>query len=325
MKVILGTPVCAVPRPWHHYNVDGIMLNAFEILSKKIHAKFENAHEIVQADVRYDVWLDSGGYQFLRHGMIPDVDKICKVYSKFEDATYLLSLDLPPSPTDSYDEARRKIMKSFENYVKLRSIFRDRVIPVLHYYHREDLVVQFLYKYMEYSCNLIAIGALVPYVLILRGVRGDSRLRAMRFLAKIKNVVRDYQCGVHVLGLGSPVVTPILDAIGIDSTDSATWRVKAAYGKVVLPGGGEVHVTSRHINFGKRKATERDLEYLRQFLQNTGFPLIHRFQSIHDSFEYRALVNAYVIIHSREKPKAKMFERIYNMIVKEIETHINHE
>ncbi len=322
MKIILGTPINGIPKPWHHYTIDGIMINAFEILSKNYHRRFENAHEIVSADISYSIWIDSGGYQFLRHGMVPNVDKICEIYTKFEDAQYCLNLDLPPSPTDSVDLARKKMYLSFENFQKLRSRLKDRVIPVLHYYHREDLCFEFLKKYLDYSCEVIAIGALVPYVLILKGVKGSSRLDAMQFLMKVKDILRDYKCKIHVLGLGSPVVTPILEIIGIDSTDSSTWRVKAAYGKVVLPGGGEVHVTSRTVNFGKRKATEKDLEYLKNFLIRTNFPLIHRFESIHTSFEYRALVNAYVISRSREKPRSQVFRKIYDIISRKIETDI---
>lgn len=114
---------------------------------------------------------------------------------------------------------------------------------------------------------------------------------------------RVYRGRLHVLGLGSPSVTPILAKIGVDSTDSATWRLKAAYGKVVLPGGGERHVTNRVVNFGRAKATLEDLHTLYTFLKNTGFPALDDFyQRLSTSFEYRALVNAWVVLHSREPP-----------------------
>ncbi|NPB01250.1 MAG: hypothetical protein GXO10_07735 [Crenarchaeota archaeon] len=316
MNVLLGSPANGVPRPWHHYEVDGIMINAFELYTKNLHRKYLTAHEIVQADVSFRIWIDSGGYQFLRHNMTPSIEKICQVYSTFEDAEFYLNLDYPPSPTDSEHEAEKKMALSLRNFIYLRSKLGDRVIPVLHYYHKEELVMNFLKKYVDYSCNIIAVGALVPYVLIVRGAKGNTREKAMMFLLKLKDIARDHGFRIHVLGLGSPVVIPILELVGVDSTDSSTWRVKAAYGKVVLPGGGEVHVTNRKINFGKRKATEKDIEELKKFLTCTGFPLLHRFESIYTSFEYRALVNAYVIMKSRIRPRSKIFDKIYNMLTK---------
>ncbi len=322
MKVILGSPANGVPRPWHHYDVDGIMINAYELYMKNLHRKYSTAHEIVQADASFNIWIDSGGYQFLRHNMTPNIDKICQVYSTFEDAEHCLNLDYPPSPTDTDREAEKKMLMSFRNFIYLRSKLGDRVIPVLHYHHNEELVFKFLKTYVDYSCSIIAVGALVPYVLIVRGAKGNTREKAMRFLLKLREFSRDYKFKIHVLGLGSPVVVPILELVGVHSTDSSTWRVKAAYGKVVLPGGGEVHVTQRKINFGKRKATERDIEELKRFLSSTGFPLIHRFESIYTSFEYRALVNAYVIMRSREKPRSRTFERIYNNLIRIIKENI---
>ncbi|NPA23189.1 MAG: hypothetical protein GXO23_02705 [Crenarchaeota archaeon] len=316
MRVILGSPANGTPKPWHHYHVDGIMINAFELYTRNLHRKYSTAHEIVQADATYEIWIDSGGYQFLRRGMTPKIDMIAQVYREMEDATYFLNLDYPPSPTDTREEALRKMEISFRNFQYLREKVGDNVVPVLHYYHDEELVLNFLKRYIDYSCGIVAIGALVPYVLIVRGARGNTREKAMRFLLKLREIARDHKFRIHVLGLGSPVVIPILDLVGADSTDSSTWRVKAAYGKVVLPGGGEVHVTDRRINFGKRKATQRDLEYLKRFLEKTGFPLVHRFESIHTSFEYRALVNAYVIMRSREPPKSRTFEKIYNTLIK---------
>ncbi len=315
MRVLLGSPANGVPRPWHHYDVDGIMINAFELYMRNLHRKYGTAHEIVQADVTNRIWIDSGGYQFLRKGITPKIEMIAQVYSAFEDAEYYLNLDFPPSPSDPKEEAERKMEISLRNFKHLRKVLGDRVIPVLHYYHDENLVFKYLKTYIDYSCNIIAVGALVPYVLIVRGARGKTREKAMRFLLKLKELSRDYKFNIHVLGLGSPVIVPILELIGIYSTDSSTWRVKAAYGKVVLPGGGEIHVTGRKINFGKRKATKEDLENLKTFLVRTRFPLTHRFDSIYTSFEYRALVNAYVIMKSREKPRSRTFEKIYNILI----------
>ncbi len=320
MKIIIGTPIFAIPKPWLYFQVSSVMVNAYDILTKNIHVRHRDRtlHEIIQCDINVELWIDSGGYQFLRHGIKPSLEKIAEVYNNFQDASFYLTLDYPPSPTDDYDTTRKKLEHSYENFVKLRKLLdsevSERLIPVLHYCRYRDLLTYFLKKYLDYNVPVLAVGALVPYVLILRGVRGNSRREALLFLAQLREELRDRKVKLHVLGLGSPVIVPTLEVIGVDSTDSSTWRVKAAYGKVVLPGGGEVHVTSRVVNFGKRKATQSDLELLYNFLRSRGFPLIDRFECIFTSFEYRALVNCFVILHSREPPRSRVFSKLFNEI-----------
>jgi len=111
-------------------------------------------------------------------------------------------------------------------------------------------------------------------------------------------------------------VTPILAAVGVDSTDSATWRLKAAYGKVLLPGEGERHVTDRRVNFGKAKPKDGELEELHNLLNARGFPLLEDFfERIRTSFEYRALVNAFVVIHSTQHaPRPPTFRKLHALV-----------
>lgn len=322
MKIVIGTPIFAVPKPWLYFQVDGVMVNAYDVLTKNVHVRYRGRtlHEVIQCDISIELWVDSGGYQFLRHGVNPNLEKIAEIYNTFQDAHYYLTLDYPPSPTDDYNTTKRKLEQSYENFVKLSKLLepdvRERLIPVLHYCRYRDLLQSFLKRYIDHGVPVLAVGALVPYILILRGVKGNSRREALLFLAELREELSDRKIRLHVLGLGSPVITPVLELIGVDSTDSSTWRVKAAYGKVVLPGGGEVHVTSRVVNFGKRKATQEDLQLLYKFLVERGFPLADRFSSIFSSFEYRALVNCFVILRSRERPRSRVFSKLFDEIAK---------
>ena len=113
-------------------------------------------------------------------------------------------------------------------------------------------------------------------------------------------------------------MTPILAAVGVDSTDSATRRLNAAYGKVLLPGGGERHVTDRRVNFGKAKPKDGELEELYNFLKARGFShLKDFFERIRTSFEYRALVNAFIVIHSAQHaPRPPAFRRLYALVAR---------
>ncbi|GGI68626.1 tRNA-ribosyltransferase [Vulcanisaeta souniana JCM 11219] len=288
------------------------MVNAFDILRSGI---YEEDHSIKNS-LQYDgeVWMDSGGFQFLRYGKIPDIEELARIYDQVWDARYFLNLDYPPSPTDSEHDLETKLRRSLDNYEHLIKKF-DNVLPVLHYHWKTDIIMRYLLKYLNFNPKCIAIGGLVPYVLISRGAPKNSRRTALGFLLKIK---RETDLCIHVLGLGSPVINPILSMINIDSTDTSTWRVKAAYGKVVMPGGGERHVSGRAINFGGKKATSDDLARLYEFLRSTGFPVLDRFDDIKLSFEYRALVNAWVVLNSFEKPGSGVFRNIYDEVTNEL-------
>ncbi|MFB6470382.1 MAG: hypothetical protein TU36_004000 [Vulcanisaeta sp. AZ3] len=308
MRIILGTPVNSRPKPWLYIHVPALMINAFDIMKTGVNSKEHVVKNILQYDG--EVWMDSGGYQFLRHGKVPDIEDLARIYDKYWDIRYYLNLDYPPTPNDSEHEIEDKLESSLKNYDYLVRRF-DNILPVIHYHWKTEIIMKYLLKYLDYNPQCIAIGGLVPYVLITRGVPRNSRKLALNFLMRIK---QETDICVHVLGLGSPIINPILKAIGIDSTDTSTWRVKAAYGKVIMPGGGERHVSGRSISFGGKKATDDDLGRLYDFLGKTGFPLIDRFDDVRTSFEYRALVNAWVVLNSSEAPSSGVFKKMYDEI-----------
>ncbi|ABL89150.1 conserved hypothetical protein [Pyrobaculum islandicum DSM 4184] len=304
MRVVLGSPLSAVPKPWLYFDVPGVMINAIEIK--------RDPRRVLGYEG--ELWVDSGGYQILKRGLLLDVDKIAEIYRRV-DAQLYLSLDIPPSPEDPPDLAEKKMRKSYQNWLKLRKSVGDAVVPVLHVYRDPALFEKYLSLYRD--APALAIGAAVPYVLITRGVPRGSREYALRL---IKRAREEYRGPLHVLGMGSPSVTPILALLGVDSTDSATWRLKAAYGKVLLPGGGERHVTDRVVNFGRAKPKDGELEELRRFLAENGFPALDGFyERIKTSFEYRALVNAFVVIKSTSHPpRSTAFRKLYVKIAEEV-------
>ncbi|MEM4652313.1 MAG: tRNA-ribosyltransferase [Pyrobaculum sp.] len=300
MRVVLGSPVNAVPKPWLYFDVPAVMINALDVKKDP------------RAALGYEgeLWVDSGGYQILKRGLSVDVDKIAEVFKRV-DAQLYFSLDVPPSPGDPPEEAEKKFRKSYQNWLRLRRAVGDAVMPVLHVYRDPALFERYLALYRD--APALAIGAAVPYVLITRGVPRGSRELALRLIQRARE---EFRGPIHVMGMGSPAVTPILAAVGVDSTDSATWRLKAAYGKVLLPGGGERHVTDRRVNFGKAKPKDGELEELYNFLNARGFPHLEDFfERIRTSFEYRALVNAFVVIHSAQHaPRPPTFRKLHALV-----------
>ncbi|MFN3804949.1 MAG: tRNA-ribosyltransferase [Pyrobaculum sp.] len=292
MKIALGTPIKASPKPWLYFRVPALLINALEVRG--------DPRSMLQYDG--ELWLDSGGYQVMRRGIPVDVQYIVRIYQSV-DADLYFSLDVPPTPQDPPELARKKLERSYENWLKLSKTME--VVPVLHVYKDRKLSLEYLERYE--NAPALAIGGAVPYVLT---TRGTSRRHALTIIEAAR---RRFKGRLHVFGLGSPAVTPILRALGVDTTDAATWRLKAAYGKVILPGGGERHVTNREVRFGKAKPKDGELEELYRFLRETGFPLVDNFFGGLDKFEYRALVNAWVTLRSEMSPRPAAFRRLYEI------------
>ena len=296
--ILLGTPTTSPPHPWTEFQVDGLMVNALQFQRCRLQPR-----EALSFEGRY-LFMDSGGFQILRKRLPVSVDSIARVYTLCAADAYL-SLDYPPSPLDEPGEAEKKYEASFRNWLMLRRLVGDHVIPVLHVYRDEKLFIKYLDKYLDYNPPMLAIGGAVPYVLVTRGVPKGSRLLAMKLIALAR---AEFGGWLHVLGLGSPSVTPILAILGVDSTDTSTWRVKAAYGKVILPGGGERHVTGRSVRFGRRRIEQHELAELDEFLRATGFRW-NLYTLLH-SFEGRALINAWVVTRSRAMPRSPIFRKM---------------
>ena len=298
--MILGTPVRTEPRPWLYFPVEAVMVNALDADGR--------ARELLGFEG--ELWVDSGGYQILKRGISISLDALAKRYREI-GCDVCLSLDVPPNPSDPPDVADKKAEATYRNWLRLRSELRGlRVVPVVHVYPDEELFLKWLRRYD--GAEELAIGGAVPYILITRGVPRGSRLIALRLIALAR---REFNGRLHALGLGSPSVSATLEILGVDSTDSATWRLKAAYGKVLLPGGGERHVTDREVAFGRRKAKEEELAELYEFLRSTDFPPLDGFLDflgrLKASFEYRALVNAWVVAKSRTPPRSQAFRKLY--------------
>jgi tRNA-guanine family transglycosylase len=58
---------------------------------------------------------------------------------------------------------------------------------------------------------------------------------------------------LHVFGVGGTTSILPLYALGVDSVDSVAWRIKAAYGAVLLPGKSNRNITEKPYSKRRRK------------------------------------------------------------------------
>ncbi len=329
-KLVLGT-IFGRPYPWvYGVRVKAVMVNAYEIVQRGIIDKIKESglRELLNIDENVELWIDSGGYQFLKRKINFDVERLAKIYNSI-DADYYVSLDYPPLPTDNNETRLNKIRKTIVNYHKLYRLLsndkRHRLLPVYHVSSSVLLDKQ----YNEYSnADYAAVGGLIPYIMQLAG--RNSRLKAITFLSLVKKYTGQQ---IHALGIASPAMIPILRSARIDSADTMTWRHKAAYGKIIIPGMGERHVTGRRISFGPRYITSRDWDMLARYLEEFNETVLRTYGysiSIHDikeSFESRALFNAWSILYISSKNYdgelivSSSFKKLYNIVKEYVEIH----
>jgi len=316
-KLILGTPLNAVPKPWVKLPVPGVMVNAYELLRRGRYHELRGRRlrKYLGLSDSQELWIDSGGYQFLKRGIDPGVEKIAKIYREV-DADYYISLDYPPSPRDPEHIWRVKLAKTIETFTRLRSLLRDlagegKLVPVFHMATNSSLRLQ-LNIYSSFA-SMAAVGGLVPYFMQLAGK--GSRAKAVLFLALLRKL---WKGRLHALGLASTSIIPLLKALGIDSGDTQTWRHKAAYGKIVVPGLGERHVSNRRVRFGPAKLRREEESIYTGFVEAAGRTLGITPSALTSDFKARALFNAWILLtvacngHTYRGP-SRAFARLHEL------------
>jgi len=282
--LVYGHPATQLLRLWEKFDVKAIMLNAFQLSkSKKLMNMLESGktlREVMGIPDEVEIWLDSGGYQALRRGIVLDPDNVVKWYNTIKP-DYCVALDSPVAPNDK--NARKKV----ERNVSVAKYMAERVecslLPVYHPVSPE-LLERYVEGYSEVG-ERVAVGGLIPRILT---VKNASRKEGWEFLKLMRSVEGRW---LHALGLGSALLIPKLSALGYQSADTQTWRHKAAYGKIMLPGRGERHITDREVNFGRKKIEDHELVEALSIARALGFT----WEELRNDFKKRAIFNAYVL------------------------------
>ncbi len=230
-------------------------------------------NQLVWDDIPWnnETWVDSGGYQIMVKGFSLNIDTVLKKYLSLK-ADNFMSLDIPSFCTDVNEV-------NFKNFEYLYS--KINVMPIIHAYTPDGIekAVEF---YSQYT-DKIAYGGIVP-----PSLKGSKKLVIM-----IYHYLRRKVKYLHVLGAGSPYMRELF--FNADSVDTATYRIKASMGLVIIPGKGERYVGNRKIVWKAKRATDEDIQSLFDFLEKTRFPYKIDLQN----WISRAIVNAWVLLNSR--------------------------
>ncbi|AJC72672.1 hypothetical protein X802_02830 [Thermococcus guaymasensis DSM 11113] len=301
------------PKPWDYFRVEGVMLNAYDILTKpyidkKIREK--KVHNYLGFDGY--VTIDSGGFLFMKHNKVPvSPEQLVELYEKWKP-NFAVSLDHPIFPSLPENIIKKRQIWSLNNIktmVELKKSDNPVFIPVIHGYSRKSLewYIKELERIGEF--DIYGLGSLVPLVKGIKGVNGRF-YKAIDLIKLVKELVPDRK--IHVFGIGGSLTMHLMFLLGVNSIDSSSWRFKAAYGAIQLPGKGDRYITGK-AQPKYRDLSEEDLAELRKC--ECPACTSHGVEGLRSSFKLRAIHNAWVYQKEVEIARQKIEEGTYQEYV----------
>jgi len=245
------------------------------------------------------LFLDCGAFTARQLGIELDRDRIVEIQELFVPDK-AVPLDYPFTPGMTVPVMKKLWKKTKENiiYWQTSTNLQKRIVPVLHSWNKASLRYNLRWLQKKANTDIIMLGSLVdPNFAEFSGVFGDRQPRKelVDMLSYgIEAVKRYTDFKVHITGLGSsPLSLHLAYYLGADSTDSAGYRRKAAYGKIILPGIGERYISDRSARFGNSKI-EDSLELT--WLKKCGCPICtSNPELLLKDWKARAIHNEYVI------------------------------
>lgn len=242
----LQTPLCWLtyslagggPRPWEHFSIDGVMINAFDILPYRSRLELAVGNGLPDfLGYHGPIMLDSGGFLYLRFAKHPYTPTDLMSFYERADVDIAVALDCPSPPTLS-SSARVKRWIRTAQYFRLMHENNGHVelMPVLHGTSTREIDRAADDVEALGTPTMVGIGSLVP---VLRCTKGSAE--GLRTVFDIVKRVRDRfpKSFVHAFGVGSVLMARTFWLLGVDSIDSNSWKLKAAFGHILLPGRGE--------------------------------------------------------------------------------------
>lgn len=306
----LGHLPSAQPHIWNHFDIETIMVSAYEIIrNRKVYEEIceKGIHKYLGFDGL--VIMDSGGFSFQKKDSLEvDPEDILELY-EISKPDLGVVLDHPLNPLENEMKNKDRWMKTLQNSDLMLKNGKIPLIPVVHGYSLEDL---------RNSCNdikkihenppIIGLGSIVPLIFKCRGSKKFKN--SVNFIIDSVRMVRKEfpDSLLHVFGIGSAKSMHLMYSLGVDSLDSMGWRLKAAYGCIQLPGVGDRYPLNK--NNGRPSLSKDD----KKLLDLCECPIC-RYKSLKEKievldsdFKSRAIHNAWVFMRERDLYYEKLLD-----------------
>jgi tRNA-guanine family transglycosylase len=223
-------------------NIRGLLVNIHNIESRKSLMKRLSKHNGLRGVIGFKghMILDCGGIKFAKTNADYSLNKILKLANKI-NPDIVISPDYPISPSNPPEENRMRIIKTYKNFIETSQFFKKSfipVMPVLHGYdfYQLELTLKKLQKIME-EIKIIGIGSLVPLLVPFTLNNAKKVIDLILYIRK-----RLPNAFIHVFGMGSILTMHLAFLAGADSIDSQSWVRSAGYGKIQIPGNGQLFI-----------------------------------------------------------------------------------
>jgi len=302
----IGSFLLQKPKPWEFFPIDGIFLNAYELIEKHKEDNFFQNGETVRSLIGNDkiFLMDSGGFQLLKKDIKMEPEKVLDIYHKAKpDIGVVLDFPLHPSSLNKRKQRWKQTLKNTEFMIQNS---RDiALMPVIHGYSIKEIKKACQEVKQISDPQIIGMGSLVP---ILRSLKTSNlpklndNSNSFKLLIKMISTIREEfpDSFLHAFGVGSASTMHLVFALGVDSVDSMSWRMKAAYGAIQLPGLSDRFVITKNRRKGRIPLTEFSL------LDRCKCPICQNCASIEEkismysnstnnTFKKRAIHNAFIL------------------------------
>lgn len=301
-------------NPYHVWETlpdcPGVLVNASQIADRKWFRKLASASGIHDAlHFRGPVFLDSGGFQLQNGGRKNLTIEFVLETQRAVRPDLAAVLDFPLSPRASDDANRRRWSKTVQATELMNTAGTGiQLAPVIHTYSPTAVATRaHQIRQILPASDFWCIGSLVP---LLRGSYLGGRFAGhhqptcvarwqliVRLILAMRAAVGESI--VHAFGAGSLSTAALLFMAGVDSVDSAAWRIKAAHGAIQLPGLADRFMSPRDSHTRVRKLLTAkccDLLSACTCPVCSDASLELRIERLRDGFRSRATHNAFVMI-----------------------------
>jgi queuine/archaeosine tRNA-ribosyltransferase len=235
---------------------------------RRLELQTNGIHALTQSEGK--ILLDSGGFQLYRKNIALDYHDTLELYRQcqFRRDDFGISLDFCPFNTDPASVRKDKLQRTIETYHLMREV-NSQIVPVIHGTTKKEF--EWSFTQLQYNEPLIAYASNFPLITMNR--THDPTLNSLtvkqqiveRFLVFMKLVKEKHiESRIHVLGATGQNSSHLCWFAGMDQTDSSSWRIKAAYGKISLLGVSEAKVSKTPSSFGVQKWKESHNRLLKE-------------------------------------------------------------